>query len=92
MRKFVIGMAMASTALASPALAKDDAWYVGLEGGAMIVEDVDFDRDGVANDDVVTLDHEPGYDFGGFVGYDFGAFRAEGTAGVCKLAYAVRIS
>ena len=43
MRKFVIGMAMASTALASPALARDDAWYVGVEGGAMLVEDMDLD-------------------------------------------------
>ena len=45
MRKFVIGMAMASTALASPALAKDDSWYVGLEGGPSIVEHIDFDVD-----------------------------------------------
>ncbi|MEC7742608.1 MAG: flagellar motor protein MotB, partial [Pseudomonadota bacterium] len=39
MRKFVIGMAMASTALASPALAKDDSWYIGAEFGSMLVED-----------------------------------------------------
>ena len=34
---------MASTALATPALARDDTWYVGLEGGAMLVEDMDLD-------------------------------------------------
>ena len=74
MRKLVIGMAMASTALASPALARDGSWYVELEGGPMIVEDIEFT---VAGTDVTQLDHEPGYDFGGIVGYDFGWLRLE---------------
>ena len=43
MRKLVIGLAMASTAIASPALARDGAWYVELDGGPMIVEDIEFD-------------------------------------------------
>ena len=43
MRKLAIAVALASTALASPAFARDDAWYVGIEGGASIVEDQDFD-------------------------------------------------
>jgi OmpA-OmpF porin, OOP family len=78
MRKLVIGLAMASTALATPALARDNAWYVGIEGGAMIVEDIEFDvNDGL---DTNQLDHDYGYDFGGFVGYDFGAFRLEAEA------------
>ena len=42
MRKLAIVMALASTALATPALARDKAWYVGVEGGAMIVEDIDW--------------------------------------------------
>ncbi|KPQ29724.1 MAG: OmpA family porin, partial [Porphyrobacter sp. HL-46] len=37
MRKLVIGMAMASTALASPALARDGQWYIQGDGGVMIV-------------------------------------------------------
>ncbi len=78
MRKLVIGMAMASTALASPALARDNAWYVGVEGGPMIVEDVEFDVDGGADENGFEL--QTGYDFGGFVGYDFGAFRIEAEA------------
>ena len=40
MRKLVIGMAMASTALAAPALARDGQWYVEVDGGAMILEDM----------------------------------------------------
>ena len=43
MRKLAIAVALASTALATPALARDKAWYVGVEGGAMIVEDIHFD-------------------------------------------------
>ena len=78
MRKFVIGLAMASTALATPALARDDSWYVGLEGGAMLVEDVQFDVSGGPEQNRLNFDH--GYDFGGFVGYDFGAFRLEAEA------------
>ena len=41
MRKLVIGMALASTAIASPSLARDGAWYVELNGGPMIVEILD---------------------------------------------------
>ena len=79
MRKLVIGLAMASTALASPALARDDSWYVELDGGVMILEDSDYDV-GVSKN-AVTVDHDTGYDFGGIVGYDFGGFRLEAEAG-----------
>lgn len=75
MRKLAIGLALASTALATPAMARDGQWYVGVDGGAMIAEDLDLDIgpapiEGVANT-------RPGYDFGGLVGYDFGGFRLE---------------
>ena len=69
---------MASTALASPALARDGQWYVELGGGPMIVEDLDFDvNDGA---DTMSADLDTGYDFAGLVGYDFGAFRLEAEA------------
>ena len=44
MRKLAIAMALASTALATPAVAEDHSVYVGLEGGVMSVEDVDFNH------------------------------------------------
>lgn len=75
MRKLAVTLALASTALSTPALAKDGAWYVGIEGGAMIVEDVDFDIGATFN--ASTADHDYGWDVGGNIGYDFGAFRAE---------------
>jgi OmpA-OmpF porin, OOP family len=78
MRKLVIGMALASTVLATPALAREDAWYVELDGGVMLLEDMDYDVG--ATNNAVTVDSDYGYDFGGIVGYDFGAFRLEAEA------------
>mgnify|MGYP002650378652 CR=1 FL=1 len=83
MRKLAVAAALASTALAGPALARDGTWYAGLHAGGLLVEDVDFDTDyddesTVPNtDDVLSIDHEYGYDIDGVVGYDFGAFRGE---------------
>jgi len=75
MRKLAIGLALASTALASPSMARDGQWYVGVDGGVMLVEDLDLNIgpapiQGTANTDT-------GYDFGAVVGYDFGGFRLE---------------
>ncbi len=75
MRKLAIVVALSSTVLATPALARDGAWYVGGDFGAMIVEDVSFDVG--AAEDAIIVDHEYGYDGAGFVGYDLGAFRLE---------------
>jgi outer membrane protein OmpA-like peptidoglycan-associated protein/opacity protein-like surface antigen len=75
MRKLAIVVALSSTVLATPALARDGAWYVGADFGAMIVEDVAFDV-GTTNDAII-VDHEYGFDAAGFVGYDMGAFRLE---------------
>ncbi|HKX87775.1 MAG TPA: outer membrane beta-barrel protein, partial [Sphingopyxis sp.] len=79
MRKLAVAMALASTALASPALARDDSWYVGVGAGAMLVEDLDLDIGAFNN--AGTLDHRAGYDVEGTVGYDFGGFRAEVEVG-----------
>ena len=83
MRKLAMIMALASTALATPALARDKAWYVGVEGGAMIVEDIDYSIVGTATtrSGTGTVDHDYGYDVDGVIGYDFGAFRLETEVG-----------
>ena len=75
MRKLAISLALASTAIASPALARDKQWYVGVDGGAMIVEDLNLDIGTVK--DAGKINTKTGYDFGGVVGYDFGGFRLE---------------
>ena len=71
MRKFAMGLALASTALASPALAKEGQWYIGVDAGAMIVDSASVDGTDI------SVDHDEGYDFGAVVGHDFGAFRLE---------------
>jgi opacity protein-like surface antigen len=87
MRKLAVAMALASTALATPAVARDYTWYAGVEGGPMIVEDGDFDvsftRRGTPVDinDFFGLDYKTGIDLDLIGGYDFGAFRAEFEAG-----------
>jgi OOP family OmpA-OmpF porin len=75
MRKLAIAVALSSTLLATPAFARDGAWYVGGEFGASIVEDMNFDSATI--DNIIKTDHEYGYDGGLFVGYDLGAFRIE---------------
>ncbi len=75
MRKLAISVALATTALASPAMARDNQWYVGVDGGAMIVEDMSLDIGAIK--DAANLNSDTGYDVGGVVGYDFGGFRLE---------------
>lgn len=78
MRKLAVILALATTALSTPALARDDSWYVGVEGGAMLVEDIKFDIGTTTR--AGKTDHRAGWDVGGVVGYDFGGFRLEAEA------------
>lgn len=82
MRKLAIALALSSTLLATPAFARDGAWYVGGEFGGMIVEDTDVDIGAV--DNAMRLSYDYGYDGGLFVGYDLGAFRIEAEAAYKK--------
>ena len=75
MRKLVIGLALATTALSAPAYARDGEWYIGVDGGATLVEDMDLDISGLNN--AASIDYDYGYDVGGYTGYDFGPFRLE---------------
>jgi len=75
MRKLAIAMALSSTVLAAPALARDGAPYAGAEFGAMIVEDIDFDIG--TQQGALNIDHDYGYDGAIFAGYDMGMFRVE---------------
>ena len=75
MRKLAIALATTAAVTASPALARDGAWYVGGDFGAMIVDDLEIDVNGL--EDAIVLDHEYGYDAALFTGYDLGGFRLE---------------
>jgi opacity protein-like surface antigen len=77
MRKLAIAVALASTALATPAVARDHSVYVGLEGGVMWVEDSPFNVTDARTNPRYTIDHKTGYDVDAIAGYDFGAIRLE---------------
>src|SRR5690242_13036401 len=79
MRKLAVALALSTTALASPALARDHSWYVGVEGGPNIVEDIQYDIGSANQAGVVNSKY--GYSVDGNVGYDFGAFRLEAEVG-----------
>ncbi|WP_426262821.1 OmpA family protein [Sphingomonas sp. PWP1-2] len=80
MRKLAVTIALASTALVTtPALARDKSWYVGVDGGAVLVEDIKFDINNVKS--AGTVDHRYGYDVDGVIGYDLGMFRLEAEVG-----------
>ena len=84
MRTFALAMALASTALAAPAVARDHTWYAGVEGGLIHIEDSKFDVSGDAisdRDDFLNLDYKTGLDLDIIGGYDFGLIRGEFEAG-----------
>ncbi|MEE4213305.1 MAG: hypothetical protein V2I43_29010, partial [Parvularcula sp.] len=78
MRKIVIGLAMASTALATPAMAREGQWYIQGDAGVMLVEDINFEINGSPNEAIASND--AGWDAGAAVGYDFGVVRVEAEA------------
>ena len=85
MRKLAITMALASTALATPAVARDKSVYVGIEGGVMILTDTNLDFSDPSDDtflrNAITLNHKTGFDVAALIGYDFGLVRVEGELG-----------
>ncbi len=81
MRKLAIAVALASTALATPAVARDHSLYVGLEGGVMWMEDTPFNVADALTNPQFTMDHKTGYDVDAIAGYDFGPIRLEAELG-----------
>ena len=81
MRNVAVAVALATTALAGPTLARPvQTWYVGVEGGAVLAEDQDFkitSTSGVVTNNGIKANYNVGYDVDGVIGYDFGGFRAE---------------
>ena len=81
MRKLAIAVALASTALATPAVARDHSLYVGLEGGVMWMEDSTIKINDAQTNPQYSIDHKTGYDVDAIAGYDFGAIRLEAELG-----------
>lgn len=75
-----------STAISSPAWARDDSWYIEADAGVSSVDDMPLALSGTPTNILTSLPigtqvwqtgTKTGYDFGGIVGYDFGLFRLE---------------
>jgi len=79
MRKIAIALATTASVVALPAMARDDAWYIGAEFGGMALEHSDFDVNGENN--AIRVDFDEGADGALFAGYDLGGFRFEGEVG-----------
>ena len=75
MRKIALGMAVAASALAAPAMARDGQAYIEADIGAIIENEFDVGIEGF--EDAASIDHTDGWDLGGIIGYDFGIIRTE---------------
>ena len=75
MRKIALGMAVAASAIATPAAARDGQAYFGADMG--IVVDNNFDVHVAGVEDAVNVEHDQGWELGAFLGYDFGMIRTE---------------
>ncbi|MFP5435582.1 MAG: flagellar motor protein MotB, partial [Alphaproteobacteria bacterium] len=82
MRKLALAAALATTALATPAMARDDSWYIGVDAGVLLVEDQNMTFSAVppGGSVVPSIDYHKGYDVDANIGYDFGGFRLEAEA------------
>ncbi|MGJ8536786.1 MAG: OmpA family protein [Parasphingopyxis sp.] len=80
MLKSIFAVALSLILAATPALARDDSWYIGAEAGGTIISNADIDvtnSAGVFANNAYSINTEPGFDVGGILGYDFGWFRLE---------------
>src|SRR5688572_21557029 len=75
MRKIALGMAVAASAIAAPALARDGQAYLEADIGAIIENEFDVDIERF--EDAARIDHSDGWDLGAIFGYDFGMLRTE---------------
>jgi opacity protein-like surface antigen len=89
MPKYLLAAAVAAV-LATPAAARDNSPYVGIEGGVLFPQKQDIDGSvnftnavpaDIAASPVGSLKGKTGFDVDLFGGYDFGMFRLEGELG-----------
>ena len=82
MRKLLLA-AVATAAIASPAVARDGSGYVGVDLGPTILENMrySYEDSDTFLDNVLSVDSKTGFDIGLVGGYDFGLFRLEGELG-----------
>src|SRR6478735_8132054 len=74
MRKITLGMAVAATALATPAMARDGEAYFGADIG---ITDIEAHKIYSEATPVLRMKEKDGFELGAFVGMDFGRLRTE---------------
>jgi opacity protein-like surface antigen len=84
MRKHLFAATAALAITASPAVARDNSWYAGIEGGVLFVDDMELDIEDAFGEfpSAYVVDHNTGFDVDVIGGYDAGMLRFEG-----ELAY-----
>jgi OmpA-OmpF porin, OOP family len=78
MRTLCVAAILASTAFSAPAFAKDDFWYVSLQGGPSLFENQNHrivTGGAAAATTAVQTNSNTGFNVAGEIGYDFGMFR-----------------
>jgi OOP family OmpA-OmpF porin len=80
--KRILLAAVAASAIATPAAARDRNWYIGVEGGALWARDISADATGnfegpITLDDYYEADFRTGLDIDVIGGYDWGLVRTE---------------
>ena len=92
MKKLFV-VALATAAASSPAIARDGAPYIGIEGGALFAKDIDVDGSFFAEEETLVTEEDSldmtfntGLDLDLVAGYDFGIVRVEGELGYKRAA------
>ncbi|MFC0683161.1 outer membrane protein, partial [Novosphingobium clariflavum] len=80
MKKITLLLALSSSFLATSAWARDDSFYIELDGGVVFADTFKLREADTTDPLRFRLKPDTGYDFGGIVGYDFGGFRIETEA------------
>ena len=85
MRTYLVMGGIAAVLVSAPAAADDNQWYASADVGVLLPRDTEIDimdtTSSAEFDNAVDLQYNTGFEIGGALGYDFGAFKVEGELG-----------
>ena len=87
MKKTAFLLASAAAVIAAPAQARDGQFYIGVDGGVTLEDQVDVDSQTDPAQNLAFADTKMGLDADVVIGYDFGAFRLEAEGGYKNAGY-----
>lgn len=81
MKKIILGLGVAASAIATPAMARDGQGYFGADVGLVFPNETNVAVTGLTGggqvEDAALFEHNKGWAVGGQLGYDFGPIRTE---------------